>query len=350
MTGPAFPDRPSRENRRADHRPRGGRRRTRAFAHLLERTRVAVGTVPAPRPRVATPPRRVIPGMTVFVTHRCSERRFFLRPCRATNDIVRFALANSAKRYGVRLHAFCVLSDHMHLVLTDVEGRLPDFMRDLDSLIARAVNASLGRVEGFWSTEGYLFVEPATPSDVFAKIVYVLANPVAAGLVSRAADWPGLWCAPEQIGTTTLTACRPTRFFAEDGDLPATVDLELVVPPGFPSADEFRTELAAALRAREEEHRQTFAAQGRRFLGVAGVRGQDPFARATSYEPRFTLRPRIAARRRALRLECIRRLKLFEQQYRDARAAWCAGMRDVLFPAGTYLMRMMYGVQCAGAA
>ncbi len=94
------------------------------------------------------------------------------------------------------MHAFCVLSNHCHLIITDLDARLPAFMQYLDSLVARAVNASLGRFEGFWATDGsYSAVEPLDPSHIVAKTAYVLANPVAAGLVRRRADWPGLWTA-----------------------------------------------------------------------------------------------------------------------------------------------------------
>jgi hypothetical protein len=120
---------------------------------------------------VATRPRRILPGTTSLVTRRCSERRFFLRPSRATNEILLYVLAVKVKRHGILLHALCALSNHLHLVLTDVEGRLPDFMRDVDSLVARAVNASLGRFEGFWADDSsYSSVEPLDPSDVVSKI------------------------------------------------------------------------------------------------------------------------------------------------------------------------------------
>jgi REP element-mobilizing transposase RayT len=298
-----------------------------------------------------TPPRRVLPGTTTLVTRRCSERRFFLRPSRATSEIVLYVLALAAQRYGVCVHAFCVLSNHVHLVITDVEGRLPAFMQYLDSLVARAVNASLGRFEGFWAAAGsYSAVEPLDASDVLAKIAYVLANPVAAGLVKRGADWPGLWTGPEQIGTTTLTVRKPKGFFDPKGYLPETVDLELTVPPCFASADQFRAELAAALGELEERHRQELESQGRRFLGAARVMAQNPFARPAPGEPRFALSPRIAARDKWKRIEGLFRMKSFEEQYREARDRWRLGIRDVVFPVGTYLMRIMHGVQCAGAA
>jgi REP element-mobilizing transposase RayT len=287
----------------------------------------------------------------MFVTRRCSEQRFFLRPSRETDEIFLYVLALAARRYHVLVHAFCVLSNHVHLVVTDREGRLPAFMQYLDSLVARAVNASLGRFEAFWATDGsFSAVEPLEPSDVLDKIAYVLANPVAAGLVERGTDWPGLWSAPERIGTAKLIARKPKRFFDPKGHLPETVELELAVPPGFVSGDEFRTQLASALRGLEEQHRRKVASQGRRFLGAARVLAQDPFGRPARYEPRFGLKPRIAARDKWRRIEGLSRIKSFEQRYRDSRVSWCSGIRDVVFPAGTYLLRVMYGVQCAGAA
>jgi REP element-mobilizing transposase RayT len=292
-----------------------------------------------------TPPRRVLPGISYLVTRRCSERRFFLKPTRTTTEIFLYVLAVAARRYGVLVHVACVLSNHCHLVVTDTKGQLPRFMQYLDSLVARAVNASIGRFEGFWAKDGsYSAVEPIDPSDVVGKIAYVLANPVAAGLVRRGAQWPGLWTAPEQIGTTTLTAHKPKVFFDPKSYLPATAELELTVPPHFPSAAEFRAVVSTELQALEAKE------QGRRFLGVARVLAQSPFARPAPGEPRFALNPRIAARDKWRRIEAIQRLKTFVEEYRQAWAARLSGATTVLFPAGTWLLRVLHGVQCAGAA
>ncbi len=195
-----------------------------------------------------TAPRRVLPGTVYLITRRCSERRFFLRPSKIVNEIFLYVLALAAKRHGVVVHVLCVLSNHAHLIVTDPNGRIPAFMQYLDSLVARAVNASLGRFEAFWATDGsYSAVEQLDAQDVLAKAAYVLANPVAAGLVRRGAEWPGLWTSPDQIGTT-LAARRPKHFFNPKGYLPETVELELSAPPGFASADEFREQLSAAVQ------------------------------------------------------------------------------------------------------
>ena len=132
-----------------------------------------------------TAPRRILPGATYLVTRRCSQRQLLLRPSKLTNQLVGYLLAVAARRYGVQIHAFCVMSNHLHLVLTDPAARLPAFSQYFASLVARSVNAALGRWESFWAPASYSAVSLQTPTDVIEKAAYVLANPVAAGLVGR---------------------------------------------------------------------------------------------------------------------------------------------------------------------
>jgi REP element-mobilizing transposase RayT len=291
-----------------------------------------------------------LPGTSYLVTRRCSERRFFLRPSRTTNETFLYLLAVAARRYDVHVHTFCVLSNHLHLVITDLHARLPAFMQYLDSLVARAVNASIGHFEAFWASgESYSAVEPIAPGDVVGKAAYVLANPVAAVLVRRGAEWPGLWSSPESFGSK-LSVPRPQHFFDRRGYMPESVELEFKVPPGFDSAEAFRARVTDELQALEDEHRHKITSAGRRFLGAARVLKQSPFASPQSREPRFQLKPRIAARGRWRRIEAILRDQTFLSSYRVAWLAWTAGVRDVVFPAGTYLLRVLHGAQCAGAA
>ena len=298
-----------------------------------------------------TAPRQILPGTTYLVTRRCSERRFLLRPSPLTNGIFLYVLAVAARRFHVQVHAFCVLSNHYHLLVTDPEARLPAFMQYLDSLVARATNASLGRWEGFWaSAVSYSAVSHGSTEDVVAKAAYVLANPVAAGLVRDGREWPGLRTAPDQIGVATLAATRPAVFFRAEGDMPESAELALCVPPGFGSACEFQERVAAALRDLEVQSRRKLVAEGRGFLGRARVLAQKPPARPSTAEPRRKLAPRVAARDKWKRIEAISHVAEFLGAYRAALAATRAGVPDVVFPAGTYLRRIEHGVRCAGFA
>jgi REP element-mobilizing transposase RayT len=292
-----------------------------------------------------TSPRQGLAGRSYLVTRRCSERRFFLRPSRRTTDLVRYVLVAAAQRYDILVHAFCVLSNHLHLVVTDQHANLPAFMQYFDSVVARSVNASLGRFEGFRaSASSYSAVVPLDPADVVAKAAYALANPVAAGLVRFGAEWPGLRSSPAQIGST-LVARRPKFFFDEKGYVPEAVELELTPPPGFASAGAFADALAEAVADLELQHRRRVEATGLGFLGVARVLAQKPFAHPAPGEPRFKLNPRVAARDKWKRIEALSSLKSFLAEYRAAWASFRAGVRTVVFPAGTYLLRVLHGAQ-----
>jgi putative transposase len=329
------------------HRPNGGpstagsyRKRASALGSLL-------GTFPA-QPGAVTAPRQILAGKTYLVTRRCSERRFFLRPSAVTNAIFLYVLAVAARRHHVTVHAFCVLSNHIHLLITDTEARLPAFMQYLCSLVARATNASLGRWEGLWSSEAsYSAVSLDDAADIVLKAAYVLANPTSAGLVRSGREWPGLWTAPEQLGSATITAPRPNVFFSSTGSMPSSADLVLTTPRGFSSAEEFRELVGKALRNLEEERQRDDATSEPRFLGRARVLAQNPFARPAAVEPRRELSPRVAARDKWKRIEALSRLVEFLRAYRSAYRAMRAGVLDVLFPAGTYQLRIEHSVRCA---
>lgn len=293
-----------------------------------------------------TAPRQVLPGTTYLITRRCAQRQFLLRPSKTTNAIFLYVLAVAARRFGMNIHAYCVLSNHFHLVVTDPGARLPAFEQYLDSLVARAVNASLGRWEAFWAPSSYSAVALSSPADVVDKTAYVLANPVAAGLVRRGRDWPGPWSAPELVGGPSLTAPRPQTFFREHGSMPESVELTLTAPPGFDSASSFRERVAEAL-AEAEGRAAASVGSGGRLVGAERVIAQEVRRRAVRREPRRTLNPRVAARDKWKRIETLRRLRGFLERYRAAWRARRAGDFAALFPPGTYLLRIAHGAPCA---
>jgi REP element-mobilizing transposase RayT len=253
-------------------------------------------------------------------------------------------MALAASRHGIEVHAYCVLSNHYHLVITDPDARLPAFQQLLNALVARAINALQGSWETFWSPSSYSAVAIGSARDIVDKTAYVLANPVLAGLVGSGRQWPGLWSAPSTMGGR-IRVRRPRHFFDPEGALPESIELELTVPPGFPTASAFREELEPVLR----EVEATAVRKSAGFLGAARLQAQRPFDRPRTREPRRGLIPRVAARDKWKRCEMLGRLKGFLAAYREALETWRAGREEPVFPAGTYLMRVAHGVACAGA-
>lgn len=303
----------------------------------------AVGTAAALQGGM-TAPRWLLPGNTYLVTRRCAQRQFLLAPSETTNQIFMFSLAVAARAYGIQVHAVCVMSDHVHIVLTDPDARLPLFAQRLNSMVARAVNSSLGRWEAFWSPSSYSAVLLVSPQDVVEKIAYVLANPVSAGLVRTGRLWPGIWSDPDAIGGDVVEVSRPTQFFSPKGSTPARAAIGFVVPKGFDSVTEFRERVGEALARLEDEAAARF---GRGFQGVARVLKLKPHSRPSTVEPRRNLNPRVAARSATQRIEVLAQLVEFRRSYRSAWADRRDGKRDVVFPAGTYLLRVAHGVRCA---
>jgi REP element-mobilizing transposase RayT len=294
-----------------------------------------------------TAPRQVLPGVTYLFTRRCFQRAFLLRPSSLINQTIGFVLAVAAEKYGIQVHAFCVLSNHLHLVLTDPHARLPAFGQYFDSMVGRAVNASLGRWETFWAPGSYSAVTLATAEDTLAKAVYVLANPVAAGLVSSARRWPGLWSSPEVIASGSIEFERPRHFFREDGDLPRGARLELTAPPAFDDTATYCDHLRIELQAAEGRARAQAAESGKGFLGERRILKARPTAKPANREQHRRLKPRLACRDKWKRIEALGRLAAFVEAYRAALKSWRHGRLGVVFPAGTYLVRVTHGVACA---
>ena len=86
------------------------------------------------------------------------------------------------------------------------------------------------------------------------KIAYVLANPVTAGLVERAQDWPGATVKVDELGGGELRAARPTVYFDPDNpQWKAEKTLPLTLPRSEEQDSEkrFREDVAAELQRLE---------------------------------------------------------------------------------------------------
>jgi REP element-mobilizing transposase RayT len=275
-----------------------------------------------------TKPRCVVPNTIYLLTRRCSERRFFLLPEPAVTLVFEYLLGLLSKQYEIQIHAYVVMSNHYHLVVTDTVGRLPDFQRDLNSLLARAINRHWKRREAFWDRESYSGVKLLEDQDVVLKMAYTLANPVKARLVNRANEWDGATSAKMVFGRAQRIQ-RPDKFFRKS--MPKMVELVLTRPAGFEGLSD--AEVLELVRAdvarREAEHRK---------LGKAARRKQEWWECPESLDPRCQLKPTVAGRNKWARIEALRRSKEWLTTYYDALRRFVGGERDVEFPRGTWQM------------
>ena len=285
-----------------------------------------------------TLPRQIIPNATYLVTRRCSQRQFLLIPTQQTKQIFTYCMATAAENTGVVIHAVTVLSNHYHAVVTDVEGRLPEFLEHLHKFVAKAVNAGLGRWENLWSSEKPSAVILSEAQDVIDKTLYTVCNPVEAGLVAKYENWPGLLAfLPGQ----SINVDRPKIFFKEDGKMPKSAVLTIQKPPQVDKLTnrEWSEQIQKSASEKQQLIQIKMNQKGRSFMGVRAVLQQNPYDRPKSTEPRRRLSPKVAAKSKKQRIEAILRLKAFIAAYKEA--------QDALFPQGTYYLRIHANVICA---
>ena len=288
-------------------------------------------------------PRLVVPGTRYMITRRCYQRTFRLRPSEKTNQTFLYCLAWAAAKTGVLIHAVCVMSNHHHIVLTDVRGMLPDFLRELHRTVAKALNAAQGEWENLWSAESYHSLELGADEDVIDKIAYVAANPTEAGLVESPEEWPGVMLLPG-AEVRSVEIKRPATYFTNSRVFPETVTLRVSpVAARVQTGAEVFQRVTGAVQQAVARARNAILAGGRRFLGRAGVLSYSFRKRAESFEPRRGPIPKVRARNRSLLRAMLARYSVFWVEYRGALMAWRGGDRGVVFPYGTWGMRLYHG-------
>ena len=95
-----------------------------------------------------------------------------------------------------RLDCFTIMSNHVHLILQPHESvRLDEAMRRIKQPTAFHCNQLLGHKGAFWQGGSY---DHIIRSGEWERIIlYILRNPVKAGLVKEWRDWPYTYLSPD---------------------------------------------------------------------------------------------------------------------------------------------------------
>ena len=136
-------------------------------------------------PRIA---RVVVPGLPHHITQRGNRRAdvFF-----DDDDRRRylFLLGRYAERHGLAIWAYCLMTNHVHFVaVPSDEASLGCAFRDTHQAYAAWLNRKMGESGHLWQGRYYSCV--LDDPHMWACVRYVERNPVRAGVVERAEDWP----------------------------------------------------------------------------------------------------------------------------------------------------------------
>ena len=126
-------------------------------------------------------------GLCYFITTNTIDRRpLFIDPrvCRILVDNLRFY----RDRGDFLLHAYVIMPEHLHLVITTVNVNVSGVMRNLKSHTAKDIRECLGCDGPVWQERFHDRGIRGMPQ-FRAMVEYVHENPVKARLVDVAADW-----------------------------------------------------------------------------------------------------------------------------------------------------------------
>jgi putative transposase len=290
-----------------------------------------------------TTARRVLPGTTYMITRRCTERMFLLgaRPENSSEFI--YCLAEAASRFGVLVHAAVVMSNHLHIVLTDVRGMLPRFSQLFFNQLAKATNARTGHTESVFARgDRYHALELLTGDAVACKIAYLLSNPAKAGLVDDHKSWPGFITSAHDMLERKVYRARTDGSAYLRRRKAEELELRIEPPPSVRDVASFVERVAADLATIERHYRLERKRHRQCVKGEASVSAEAWFRRPKRGAKLFQMVPSIAERVTAIRVAAILALKKFRVEYRNALKALRDGARSVQFPQGTWLMRVTF--------
>jgi REP element-mobilizing transposase RayT len=153
--------------------------------------------------------RRLISNQGAYHVYNRSELGQPIFETDAAKQVFLETILATARRFAWQLHAFAIMTNHFHLVLTTPRGNLSEGMHALQSAFANKHKAFRGSVGHVFQSRFGCAHYPAGPLAA-RKIDYVHLNPVRAGIVTLEGLRDYRWTSyrtlrrPDQRGDLTL--------------------------------------------------------------------------------------------------------------------------------------------------
>ncbi|MDA8429049.1 MAG: transposase [Geobacteraceae bacterium] len=180
---------------------------------------------------MARPLRIAYPGAFYHVTSRGNEQKDVFKSRRDRENFLEY-LASATQRYGAVIHAYCLMSNHYHLLLETPAANLSQIMQQINSAYTTYFNVKRKRAGHlFQGRYKAILVEADEYATELSR--YIHLNPVRAAMAARPEDWPwssyrgyiGQDKAPEWLkrefilghfGKKAADAVKRYRAFVED--------------------------------------------------------------------------------------------------------------------------------------
>lgn len=152
--------------------------------------------------------RLFVRGARLLLSSKTVEAKFLMVPDRPeVNWTIAGIVGRAQKKYGVVIHGVVFMSNHFHVHVTgDTPEQIANFMRDVKSGIALAINRLRGRSGVFWGERYHLQESSGEDEADVGQLSYVLGHGAKEGLVAEPGDWTGVSSARELLGGGAVTS------------------------------------------------------------------------------------------------------------------------------------------------
>lgn len=123
-----------------------------------------------------------------------SNGPFWLQVDKIAGTVSESIIYRNDKEYD--LICFCIMPNHVHLIIENPRIQLFTIMKYLKGYTSFRCNKILCRKGPFWQPESYDHII-RDRNELENQIIYVLENPVKAGLVNNWNDWKWSYCKDE---------------------------------------------------------------------------------------------------------------------------------------------------------
>ncbi len=157
---------------------------------------------------MARPLRITFPGAFYHITSRGNDQKAVFKSKRDREKFLEY-LEIATERYNARVHAFCLMGNHYHLLLETPSANLPQIMRHINGAYTTYFNIKRAR-------SGHLFQGRykaiLVDKDTYAKELsrYIHLNPVRAHMVKAPQDYP--WSSYNAY----IGQCAPPEWLRRD--------------------------------------------------------------------------------------------------------------------------------------
>ena len=163
-------------------------------------------------------PRLTVPGYAHHVIQRGNNRQMIFVDA-ADREFMLALLAEQAKKFQVAIHAYVLMGNHFHLLVTPQTGDgLPQMMQAVGRSYVRHFNRRHQRTGTLWEGR-YRSSIVQTDRYLLACMAYIDLNPVRAGLAAQAVDYP--WSShAHYLGLREDPLLAPHALYWELGNTP----------------------------------------------------------------------------------------------------------------------------------